>query len=57
MYNYHPEFAFYCSFLRNFLYYQLMLRSMWPVVGFRPDSRWDRGHLARVEGGRPSIRP
>ena len=26
MHNCHPEFAFYCSFLRNFLYYQLTSR-------------------------------
>ena len=22
--------------------YELMLRSTWPVVGFQPNSRWDR---------------
>ena len=32
--------------------YPLMLRSTWPVVGFRPDSLWDRGQDA-LDSTRP----
>ena len=33
----------------------LMLRSTWPVVGFRPDSRWERPSCPRR--GRDALNP